>query len=425
MIGYIFPFSLFESSYWQQNQRHVDQALDDLPLIPQFRYRSTISWYTASNGWRSFIATFIVAGASACSAPSADEVLIEVAPVVLSAERNGITGAGWAFASGTGDTARITLHYPTHPDDFGKSTGTCTALSEDGGQTWTEGQQNWPIDGMVDLWQDQLRDGRFVALGIHWLPDPRRRRDITAAEVPEDAWKIAFSANGKDWSVENSVIDCPDKYGVVARPLPRFLEASNGTLIMPAYAWGNTGNRSLLLQSTNGGRRWSVRSVITSAEEMDEAGATVTAPWLETTVSPTADGSWLAIIRTGSNENAGLMMVRSQDEGLTWGPVVKVMAGPDSQPVTGKLPSLLRMPEGPLVLLTAHSKRGCFLYLSADGTGREWCEGKVVTTVTESNTSMCVLDHERLLVFTPSSRRISCWQVTLRTKPFTEISCVY
>jgi len=361
------------------------------------------------------IASILVAGVSAFPVHAA-EPLIEVAPAVLAVERDGITGAGWAVASGEGDTARITLHYPDHPDDFGGSAGTGTAISLDGGQIWASGTGDWPLPGMVDLWQDRLRDGGFVALGIRWLPDPKRRGEITASEVPPDAWKIAFSANGKDWTVDNATIDCPDEYGLVARPLPRFLEGSDDTLLMPAYAWGKTGNRSLLLQSTDGGRRWSVRSVITSAAEMVKAGAAVTTPWLETTVSPTADGSWLAVIRTGSSETAGLMMTRSADEGRTWGPVGKVLAGPDSQPVTGKLPGLLRMPGGPLVLLTAHSKRGCFLYLSADGSGREWSEGQVVTTVTGGNTSMTALDRDRLLVFTPANRRIHCWRVTLHPK---------
>lgn len=374
------------------------------------------SWNSEGKGRRTIIASILAAFAYTCFADSA-EPLIEVAPAVLAVGREGITGAGWAVASGEGDTARITLHYPDHPDDFGGSAGTGTAISEDGGQTWTSGTGDWPLPGMVDLWQDRLRDGRFVALGIRWLPDPKRRGEITASEVPHDAWKIAFSANGKDWSVDNAAIDCPAEYGVVARPLPRFIEGSDGTLLMPAYAWGKTGNRSLLLQSTDGGRRWSVRSVITSAAEMVKAGAAVTTPWLETTVSPTADGSWLAVIRTGSSETAGLMMARSPDEGRTWGPVGKVLAGPDSQPVTGKLPGLLRMPDGPLVLLTAHSKRGCFLYLSADGTGRGWSEGQVVTTVTGGNTSMTALGRDRLLVFTPANRRIHCWRVSLRPTP--------
>lgn len=358
------------------------------------------------------IASILVAGVSAFSVHAAGP-LIEVAPSVLAVERDGITGAGWAVASGEGDSARITLHYPDHPDDFGGSAGTGTATSLDGGRTWIPGTGNWPLPGMVDLWQDRLHDGRFVALGIRWLPDPKRRSGIAASEVPRDAWKIAFSANGKDWSVDNAVIDCPEAYGVVARPLPRFLEGNDGTLLMPAYAWGKTGNRSLLLQSTDGGRHWSVKSVITSAEAMVKAGATVTTPWLETAVSPTADGSWLAVIRTGSGESAGLMMTRSADEGRTWSSVEKVVAGPDRQAVCGKLPGLLRMPGGLLVLLTAHSKRGCFLYLSDDGSGREWSEGQVVTKATGGNTSMTALDRDRLLVFTPANRRIHCWRVEL------------
>ena len=343
----------------------------------------------------------------------AAEPLIEVAPAVPAVEREGITGAGWAVASGQGDTARVTLHYPDHPDDFGGSAGTGTAVSEDGGRNWTSGSGDWPLPGMVDLWQDRLRDGRLVALGIRWLPDPKRRGEITAADVPGDAWKIATSTDGKEWSIRDAAIDCPGQYGVVARPLPRLFEGDDGTLFMPAYAWGKTGNRALLLQSVDGGARWTVRSVITSAADMVKAGATVTTPWLETTVSPTRDGSWLAVIRTGSSETSGLMTARSTDEGRSWSPVGKVVAGASREAVVGKLPGLLRMPGGPLVLLTAHSKRGCFLYFSADGTGRDWSEGQVVTTVTGGNTSMIALDERRLLVFTPANRRISSWQVTL------------
>lgn len=343
----------------------------------------------------------------------AAEALIEVAPAVPAVEREGITGAGWAVASGKGDAARITLHYPDHPDDFGGSAGTGTAVSEDGGRTWLPGSGDWPLAGMVDLWQDRLRDGRLVALGIRWLPDPKRRGEITAAEVPDDAWKIATSTDGKEWSIRNAVIDCPEEYGVVARPLPRLFEGDDGTLFMPAYAWGKTGNRALLLQSVDGGDRWTVRSVITSAADMVKAGATVTTPWLETTVSPTRDGSWLAVIRTGSSETSGLMTALSADEGRSWSPVEKVAAGKSREAVVGKLPGLLLMPGGPLVLITAHSKRGCFLYLSADGSGRDWSEGQVVTTVTGGNTSMIALDERRLLVFTPANRRISSWRVTL------------
>ena len=107
------------------------------------------------------------------------------------------------------------------------------------------------------------------------------------------------------------------------------------------------------------------------------------------------------------------MTTRSTDQGHTWSPVEKVLAGREKKPVVGKLPGLILMPNGTLVLITAHAKLGCFLYVSADGIGREWSKGNVVTTSTGANTSMVGLDENRLLVFTPANGRINCWRLIL------------
>ncbi len=337
--------------------------------------------------------------------------LTEVSPVVVAVERKGITGAGWAVSMGPLGSGKIVLCYPNHADDFGASSGTGAALSSDSGRTWTAERDDWPLPEMADLWMDRLRDGTLVALGIRWLPDPKRRGEITPAEVPRDAWKIGFSEDGKSWNVTDCAVECPQEYGVIARPMPRIFEGADGALYMPAYAWAKTGNRSLLLRSTDHGRSWLVRSVIASVADILKLGTAVTTPWLETSVSPTADGSWVAVVRTGSNETASLVTARSSDEGRSWSLVGKVLAGPDQEPVTGKLPGLLLMPGGPLVLLTAHTKRGCFLHLSIDGTGREWTEGQLVTRVTGGNTSMLCLEGNRLLVFTPANGRINSWAV--------------
>lgn len=182
---------------------------------------------------------------------------------------------------------------------------------------------------------------------------------------------------------------------------------------MPAYAWGKSGTRALLLRSTDRGRNWHVLSTIATAAGMVKAGAAPTTPWLETAVTRTADGSLIAVMRTGSNEHAALVTARSEDGGATWSPVEKVVAGPQRQVVAGKLPSLLLMPNGMLVLLAAHTKLGCFMHFSQDGTGREWSAAQIVTNVSGGNTSMTALDASTVLVFTPSSKRISCWQVAL------------
>lgn len=339
---------------------------------------------------------------------------VVVAPSSLAVEREGITGAGWAVVAGEGDSRRVTLHYPNHPDDFGASTGTGTAHSSDDGLTWTAGEDEWPLEKTVDLWQARPSSGDRLAFGIRWLPDPARRREIEPGDVPADAFRIAFSKDGREWTDEEAVIECPPEIGVIARPLPRIFEDESGTLFMPAYAWSRSGNRSLLLASGDRGRLWKVRSVVTTSAAMVDAGATVTTPWLETAVSPTSDGSWLAIIRTGSSEKAGLMMARSTDAGLTWSPVEKVLAGPERETVAGKLPGLLLMSNGTLALLTAHTKLGCRLYFSPDGTGREWTQAHLVTAISGGNTSMVELGADRLLVFTPARHRIHCWRVTVK-----------
>ena len=342
----------------------------------------------------------------------AAEPFVSVAEEVVAVQRVGITGAGFAVASVDGK--RVTLHYPNHPDDFGGSSGTGTAISSDGGLTWRAGTDDWPVPKSVDLWQDRLRDGSFVAMGIVWLPDPAKRSQIDSAEIPTNPWRLAISPDGQHWEVSDVTVKAPHEIGVIARPLPHMVENDDGDWYMPAYAWKKSGNRAILLKSTDRGREWSVFSTITTVASITKIGVPVSAPWLETMVSRTKDGSLLAVVRTGSNAEASIVSVRSSDDGLTWSSPEKVVAGANREPVVGKLPNLLRLPGGMLALLAAHSKRGCFLYLSLDGAGRDWSEGHLITKVTGGNTSMIALDENHLLVFTPASGRINCWRVTLR-----------
>ncbi|WP_395745143.1 sialidase family protein [Prosthecobacter sp.] len=336
------------------------------------------------------------------------------APAATVVERAGITGAGWAVVAGEAGASRVTLVYPNHPDDFGGTAGTGASHSADGGRTWTQGPDDWPVAKCIDLWQDRMKDGSLAAFGIRWVPDPKKRGEQTGADVPADAYAIAVSKDqGRTWSTGVATLHCPPEMGIIARPLPHLLEDGKGAWLMPAYAWGKTGTRALLLRSADHGRNWSVLSTITTAAEMVKAGAAPTTPWLETAVARTADGALLAVIRTGSSEQAALVAARSADGGTTWSPVEKIVAGPQRQIVAGKLPSLLLMPNGTLVLLTAHTKLGCFLHLSHDGNGREWSAARVVTQVSGGNTCMTALDAETVLVFTPSSKRISCWKVAL------------
>jgi hypothetical protein len=339
---------------------------------------------------------------------------ISVSPVSIAVAREGITGAGSLISSGD----RIFHVYPNHPDDFGGSAGTGSNKSADGGAKWSAGADDWPIAKTVDIWIDPLRDGRLIAFGIRWAPDPAKRGQLTGKDVPTGAYRVAFSTDkGEMWHEEEAVIDCPEEYGVIARPLFPVFEGNDGALHMPAYAWSRTGNRTLLLRCEDGGRKWRVRSVISSAADMAKAGAPVTTPWLETAIARVADGSWLAVVRTGSNAKAALMMSRSTDEGLTWSPVEKVLAGPEKHAAAGKLPRLVLLENGLLALLTAHSKNHCRLYVSSDGRGRSWSEGFIVTSQSGGNAALTAVNRDTLLVATPANGRIDSWRVTLRPEP--------
>jgi hypothetical protein len=261
---------------------------------------------------------------------------------------------------------------------------------------------------MVDLWANKLRDGSLLAFGLRWVPDPKKRGEMTAKDVPADAYQIAISKDqGRTWQAQTAVIECPAEFGVIARPLPHTFEDEKGALFMPAYAWGKHGNHALLLTSVDRGRRWTVLSSITMAAAMVKAGAPVTTPWLETTVSPTKGGDWLAIVRTGSSAKASLVSVRSTDRGITW-------SAPEKLPIAGKLPTLQFLPNGVLALLTAHSKNHCRLYLSADGNGREWSRAHVLTSLSGGNAGMTVTDKDSLMVISPANGRIDAWRVSIR-----------
>ena len=344
-------------------------------------------------------------------AADSDGPTVTVSPAVIAVRRNGITGAGFAVASRDGQ--RVTLHYPAHADDFGKSVGTGTAVSTDGGNTWSAGRDDWPLPKSVGVWQERVRDGRFVALGMHWLPDPAKRRQIETLDIPRSPWRMATSKNGEQWQTFDARVTIPPEAGVIARPLPHIFEDNAGAWLMPAYSWSRTGNRAVLLKSDDEGRNWSLHATIVKATTIIRSGVPVTTPWLESMVTRTKDGSLLAVIRTGSNAAAALVFARSSDGGLTWTDPEKVVAGPQREPVTGKLPNVLLLPNGSLALLTAHTQRGCFLYLSNDGTGREWSKGHMITESTGSNTSMVLLNENRLLIFTPANGRINCWRVTV------------
>ena len=337
----------------------------------------------------------------------AAELEVVVSPRITVIEREGITGGGCPVKVGN----RVLSFYPNHPDDFGDSKGMASAISTDGGMTWTKGRDNWPMPGMIALWSDRLKNDNLLALGIKWAPDPKKRREAKLPDVPADAYQIAVSKDrGQTWHLTQARIECPPEVGVIARPLPHIIETESGLLLMPAYAWKKTGNKVVLLQSEDGGRVWKVRSIITTAVAMIQAGAHVTTPWLEATVSPTRDGEMLAIVRSGSTVKSALVSVRSTDGGKTW-------ESPKVLSFAGKLPTLHLLRNGVLTLTTALSRNHCRVYLSADGTGRNWSRAFVISSLTGGNVGVTIADKDRLIMTSPANRRIDAWHLRIGSEP--------
>lgn len=336
----------------------------------------------------------------------AAEFEVVVAPRATVVEHKGITGGGHPVHAGDWTL----LLYPNHPDDFGGSAGTSSASLLEGNTAWTRGRDDWPMPEMIDLWADRLANGDLIAMGLHWVPDSKKRREVTPADVPSDAYQIGFSKDrGQTWTTENALIQCPPTVGVIARPLPHIVEEENGTLLMPAYTWSKSGNSAVLLSSVDHGRHWTTRSVITTAVAMIKAGAVITTPWLESSISPTSDGAMLAIVRTGSTAKSHLVSLRSTDAGITW-------SAPEVLPFAGKLPTLHLLPNGTLTLLTALSKNHCRLYLSGDGTGRLWSPAHIITSLSGGNVGASIAGPDEILITTPSSRRINAWHVRIAPK---------
>ncbi len=338
---------------------------------------------------------------------TAAEVEVVVSPRVTVVQREGITGGGCPVKVGN----RVLSFYPNHPDDFGGSKGMASAVSTDGGLNWTKGRDNWPMSGMVAMWAERLSSGDLLAFGIKWLPDPAKRREAKLPDVPTDAYQIAVSKDqGQSWKLETATIECPPEVGGIARPLPHIIEDEDGLLLMPAYTWSKRGNKVVLLQSEDGGRVWKVRSVMTTAVAMIKAGARVTTPWLESTVSRTKDGEMLAIVRTGSTVKSNLVSVRSTDGGKTWDP-------PQVLSFAGKLPTLHLLPSGVLTLTTALSRNHCRVYLSADGTGRNWSRAFVISSLTGGNVGVAVAGEDKLIMTSPANRRIDAWPLRVGPEP--------
>lgn len=137
----------------------------------------------------------------------------------------------------------------------------------------------------------------------------------------------------------------------------RYILEENGRWLtsMQVRFYGDTGQRSVLCESTDEGRTWRFVSVIAYEYNKLIDGN------CEPVMCRAADGSLLCMMRRWGNQP--LAQTRSLDDGRTWSPI-------ELQTGLGIDPDLCLMRNG--VLVCAHGRPGVNLMFSPDGSGHTW-----------------------------------------------------
>jgi hypothetical protein len=298
---------------------------------------------------------------------------------------SGDGGASDQFSSGTGSQWNVLNWGPgvlaAVPASFGKDTvsasgrtvkqifvssqanpdvGTAASVvnmsvSDDSGLTFLNTQQNYPTTALNMV---RMSDGSLLAIDFipEWTSDQHTQVNLL----------VHTSNDGRKWTTIKAPVTMPPdmKLGPMSNGMrvhrgPMVLP--DGTLIVPAYTvlTGSSRQISIVLQSTDQGLTWSLRSAIPGGATpgTNEVG------W-----SRTSDGQLAAVLRTTDNP-ARLVQSFSADEGRNWTDPVP-LRGPDGAQVTGIYPDLVLQPNGTLLLSTG--RPDVRFLVSYDGTGRAW-----------------------------------------------------
>jgi hypothetical protein len=188
----------------------------------------------------------------------------------------------------------------------------------------------------------------------------------TSGTARVEVWRS--TDNGFTWSLRSSVISAGGHSSVY--PYGRIISVTvsgNPQLWMPVYGVTGAVSESLLMQSTDNGVTWTLRSVI--------AADTGTLHFNETSVIGTGGTNYLAIVREESpaGEVGDLYQVTSTDSGATWSaPVYKF---------DGVSPLLINSLVSGILLFRTYREgatvgsKGIFAHRTTDG-GTNWGSAK-------------------------------------------------
>jgi hypothetical protein len=228
------------------------------------------------------------------------------------------------------------------------------AVTRDAGRTWSA-PETLPESG--NSWA-RLKDG--ACLWLSYL--------LTFQTESQASCRVGRSANGLDYDWADATVNiAPLQFATGEKGTASLvfhqsiLETEDGTLLATMYGRcvGDTSYRSVLVESTDGGQTWRLRSTIAYDPAIEGEGP------CEPSLVRLAGGDLYCMMRIGSSRP--MAFTRSTDDGRTWAPLTRM---PQSHANLSVDPDLLLLSNG--MLACSAGRRDCWLTLSLDGQGREW-----------------------------------------------------
>ena len=310
---------------------------------------------------------------------------------------------------------RVLIPYSGHPDvdDAG---GIFLGGSDDGGESWFDAQDLNPMPDTSGVTMTRLRSGELLAVNFHAYMEEgsENRRALVETAVSEDG--------GASWTHREGAMTTPEPMrpiGASERPgttlggfvlLHTIVEDPDGTLYMSAYGYyeDDTHFRQVVLVSHDGGIDWEVSGTV-AAGDPEQADVTAYEGPSEGAIERLPDGSLLMVMRVGWR--LPMLASRSTDDGATWSEPEEIEVGPAGQDLLSVQPTLELLPTGELLLMVG--RPGIVMTVSESGLGDDWSVPVGIDYANTENGSFTVLDPTTVLV-AGDRGRAEPWEVWSR-----------
>jgi hypothetical protein len=275
-----------------------------------------------------------------------------------------------------------------------------------GATSETEGDRRSYDDGQT--WPDYANDGTIVIPSMQGTDGTLYRWPYSMTLVPGTDGlqaKLAYRTSddfGTTWVSRTGffVSDVPiAAAGFHFNPGSFELDGVIYASLYGHYA-DDVRDRVVWVSSADEGQTWTAISDVAVGDDEPIDG---TEGFNEAFVARVADGSLLAVMRTGNN--LPLYQARSVDDGAHWDTPAPVTTA-DGSVAVGISPNLLLLANGMLVLTTG--RPGNRLYVAADGIGESWGNAIAVGSYDSSGYSPIVaLGDDELLFFGDAGTRFT------------------